>query len=451
MKKNWRRTLAALTAGALLLSGLVGCSPKTETTTAASTQSAAAEPAGFEPKLDTEAAVELSVGSVFGNFEALDQVINNFNEYYPNVMVSYEQTSGSGKMVEYLRNNQKVDIIMTDDTNLRYPDWTDYYVRENCVDLTAAGVDASAMQSDLLPYCTFDGKLLRIPMGLNLNGIVVNKTLLEKEGLEVPTNYTELLEACKVLKQKGYTPIQGPNSAVYGLLAYNMAMTRVGNDPALLEALNNGDESAVTAMTEVFSRLETLKENGYIDNEINAEYPDDNYDGAILKFFEGDVPFWVCNTEKVSGMKKRESKSESFSADPFEYQFIYAPMEDDGADAFVEPWVGFSVNKDAANLDYAVEFIRFLAQEEQLNTLASVKGVPAVTTTGTDERYTAIQSPDSAVRSYVNDGTILNHVKDYFRVEAVDLGNGDAASAEDAAREYVRRCAETAAEMNEEQ
>ena len=447
MKKNWRRALAALAAGAMLLSGLAGCTSKSEP--AASSLSAAAAPTEFVPALDPEASAELNVAGFFGNFEALDQVINGFNEYYPNVTVSYEQNSGGGNLAEYLRNNQQVDIFMTDDTNLRYPDWTDYYILDNCVDLTAAGVDVSAMRSDLLPYCTFDGKLLRVPMGLNLCGIVVNKTLLRKEGLEVPTNYAEFLEACKVLKEKGYTPIQGPNSSVYGLLAYNLAMTELGNDPALLDALNKGDETAVTAMTDVFKRLETLKENGYIDNTVNAEYPDDNYDGAILKFFEGDVPFWVCSTEKVSGMKKRESKSESFSANPFEYQFVYAPMGDEGACAFVEPWVGFSVNRDAANPEYAVEFLRFLAQGEQLDTLASVKGVPSVTSTGTDDRYTAVQDLGKSAQSFVNDGTILNHVKDYFRVEAAHLGEG--ATAEEVARAYVQRCAETAASMAENQ
>lgn len=45
-----------------------------------------------------------------------------------------------------------------------------------------------------------------------------------------------------------------------------------------------------------------------------------------MTFFEGNVPFWVCDTEKVSGMKKRESKSAAFSANPFEYEFTFAPM-----------------------------------------------------------------------------------------------------------------------------
>lgn len=49
-----------------------------------------------------------------------------------------------------------------------------------------------------------------------------------------------------------------------------------------------------------------------------------------MKFFGGNVPFWVCDTEKVSSMKKRESKSEAFSANPFEYEFTFAPMSDNG-------------------------------------------------------------------------------------------------------------------------
>ena len=82
--------------------------------------------------------------------------------------------------------------------------------------------------------------LLAVPMGLKMSGIVVNKTLLEKEGLPLPTNDSEFLDVCEKLKNAGYTPIQGPNDSVYGELAYNLAMTELGNDPALLEALNNG-------------------------------------------------------------------------------------------------------------------------------------------------------------------------------------------------------------------
>lgn len=62
------------------------------------------------------------------------------------------------------------------------------------------------------------------------------------------------------------------------------------------------------------------------------------YDGSIMAFFEGDVPFYVCNAECVSGMKKRESKSETFHAAPFEYEFLYALLGDSGAYVYLESW-----------------------------------------------------------------------------------------------------------------
>lgn len=454
MRQKMLRAVASLCAIVMLGAGLAACTstPASETPSASSAASSenTAQTAGFEPRLDTQASVALDAGVLFGNFEAFDQVINAFNEVYPNVTITYEQNSGK-QLVEYLKNNTNVDILMVDIPNVRYTDWEESYILDQLADLSAEDVDVSAVQDEWLDVYTVDNKLVAVPMGLNLCGIVVNKTLLEKEGLAVPTNYQEFLNVCEALKQAGYTPIQGPNGAVYGQLAYNLAMTELGSDADLLTALNNGGEAAVTAMEKVFARLEELRDKGYIDNSVNAEYPDDNYDGSILKFFEGDVPFWVCDTEKVSGMKKRESKSETFSANPFEYQFLYAPMADDGVCEFVEPWFGFGINKDSDDYDYAVEFLRFLAQEDQLNTLASVKGVPSVTKNSTDTRYAAVQNPEHVASRYVNDGTILNHMKTYFKQEAFNFGTGETPTAEEAAQNYVQRCAEVAQQMAENQ
>ena len=443
--KKLTRMISLCTAALLLAGSLAACG---STESAGASSASAEQAAAFEPKLDTNAAVTLEVSGFFGNFEALDQVVNNFNEYYPNVTVTYEQNSGN-MLVEYLKNNPQVDIFMTDDTNLRYADWEEYCVRDNCADLTAAGVDTGAVQDGVLDSCTFDGQLLRLPMSLNLTGMVVNKSLLEKEGLAVPTTWQEFLDVCAALKAKDYTPIQGPEESIYSNLVYAMGMDTIA-DPDTMAALNSGDDAAVKKIQPAFERIQTLRDKGYIDPAVNADYPADNYDGAILKFFEGDVPFWVCSTEKVSGMKKRESKSEAFSANPFDYEFMYIPTGDEGVYEYIEPWFGFSVNKNSDDYDYAVEFVRFLAQEEQLNTIASVKGVPSITKHADDDRYTPLQDTAKVQQRFVNDGTVLNHMKDYFGQEAENLGHGETASPEEAARSYVARCAETAAEMAEQ-
>lgn len=443
MKKQLTRAAALLMAVLLLAAG---CAKTPAAGSTASSAAASDAAASFSPRLDTKQAVTLEISGFMGNFEALDQVVNAFNDLYPNVTVSYEQNSGD-KLAEYLRNNPGVDIVMTDDTNLRYEDWTDYYVLDDVADLSAEDIDVSAVQEDLLAACTYNGKLARIPIGINLSGMAVNKTLLEKEGLKVPTNWNEFLDVCGQLKKKGYTPVQGATGVVYSELVYNMGMTELGTDDALRTALNNGEDAAVDAMEAVYNRLETLLDEEYTVPAVNEEYPADNYDGAILSFFEGDVPFWMCSSENYSGMKKRESKSESYSKDPFEYEFIFAPVGDNGVYEYVEPWFGFSVNKNSDNYDYAVEFIRFLAQEDQLNTIASVKGVPSVAKNSADGRYAAARSPEAVEERYVNSGNVLNHMKGFFRSEAGNLGNGIVSTAREAAQNYVDRCAKVYAEM----
>ena len=45
-------------------------------------------------------------------------------------------------------------------------------------------------------------------------------------------------------------------------------------------------------------------------------------------------------------------------------------MGDGGVYEYVEPWYGFAVKKESDAQDYAVEFLRFMARQDELNTLA---------------------------------------------------------------------------------
>ena len=98
---------------------------------------------------------------------------------------------------------------------------------------------------------------------------------------------------------------------------------------------------------------------------------------------ESEVTDWSI-VLLVSGMKKRESQSETFSANPFEYEFLYAPLGDKGAYAYQQPWYGFSVNKDSEEKEIAVEFLRFMMQEKEIDEMASIKGLPSVAENGTE-------------------------------------------------------------------
>lgn len=437
-RKNWNRWIAVIGAVSVAATGFTGCQAKSED---AKQQSKAEEKDGFTPSLDTEKDGTLEIAGFMGNFEALDQVVNNFNEYYPNITISYEQNS-AGQLVDYLENNDYVDIFMTSESNLSYPDDEESYAADYCLDLGKEDIDLSAVRDEMVESGTVDGKILRIPLMQNTFGMVVNKTLLQNEGLDIPTNYEEFLEVLKELKDKGYDPIQGSKIHVYSELIANMALSQIGSDKELMEKLNSGDGSAAAELRPAYERLGEIIEKGYTDQTVNESYPDDNYDGAILKFFEGDVPFWICSTESVSGMKKRESKSEAFTKNPFDYQFLYVPFGDKGGYEYMESWSGFSVNKNSDNKDYAVEFMRFLTTEEQMNTIASVKGMPSVAKNTEDEKYAGIQDEDLIERSYIDKGEIKNSVKSDVANVANQFGKGTYKDADGAIEDLESRISE---------
>ena len=47
--------------------------------------------AGFSPALDTETSCSITVVGSYDNFEALETEFDSFNEFYPNVQLSYKQ------------------------------------------------------------------------------------------------------------------------------------------------------------------------------------------------------------------------------------------------------------------------------------------------------------------------------------------------------------------------
>ena len=425
MKKKLVTGMAMLLCVASL--GMTGCGQKQEEK----------KENVFEPKLDTEESVVLTTSGFFGNFEALDQVIADFNEYYPNVEFSYEQ-NGIDNFESYIEANPNTDIMMTSEEIFEK---LGDQVNSICVDLSKEDITLSDIDEKMLSRGYHDGKLSAIPMGQNTYGLVVNVSLLEKEGLEVPTNYDEFTSVLKILKEKGYTPIQGPNSKVYAELTQDMAYDMILNDKALYKDLMDGKKSAADKLQPVYERLNEMIAQGFIDPSVNENYPDDNYDQAILNFFEGDVPFWVCSTEKVSGMKKRESKSEAFQKDPFTYTYIYAPLGEKGVYEYREPWYGFSVNKNAENYDYAVEFMRFLATKDEINTIANIKGVPSVALESTDlDVYKDISKPEKVEMKGVNEGTITSSMVTNWYSCVNKYVAGEYETDKQALEEFVEMC-----------
>lgn len=156
---------------------------------------------------------------------------------------------------------------------------------------------------------------------------------------------------------------------------------------------------------------------------------------------ESEVTDWSI-VLLVSGMKKRESKSETFSANPFEYEFLYAPLGDKGAYAYQQPWYGFSVNKDSEEKEIAVEFLRFMMQEKEIDEMVSIKGLPSVAENGTDEWYAGLRDAKSIEASFINDGSVPDSIRAALEQVCNDFGAGVYGNANEAVPAFVELCAE---------
>ena len=359
-----------------------------------------ASPAGaesasvFQPRLDTNTSCEITVVGSYSNFEALEAEFDSFNEIYPHVQLTYWKPDDYENLLGTVLESKNPPNIF-----FSFP-WMygndNYQIAfEHMEDLAdpALSLDLECIRPNLLRYDA-EGRLLTVPVFARNYGMLVNHDLFEKEGLQVPTTWSELLIVCQAFVSKGYdSPMMGysagPSSCLMSILVYPEVVAALAKDPAALQAANAMDPAAGECMRASLEAMSQLISGGCINLEKCAGISD-NYTQVILRFFEGDVPMMICTGDTVSGTAKRESQSEAFSRNPFTYSFAPIPLSEDGGYFIDSPSIEFSVNKTCDNLDMTNEFMRFLICREELNKMASVKRLVTPTK---DLSFSAVYEP----------------------------------------------------------
>ena len=344
----------------------------------------------FKPSLDVGTRCAIKVVGDYDNFEALEAEFDRFNEYYPNVTLSYrrfnpyasnlatklEQEDGKNiniffSYASYMAGGETYTSIVSHMEDLADPKLN-------------IGIDS--LRSGLVNKDK-DGKVFLAPVFSRTYGTLVNNDLFEKEGIAVPSTWDELLNACALFKEKGYlSPMMGyslgDSSCWMNTVAYPAFVAALAGNPEALEKANNLDPSAGSYMSEGLNKVKQLVDTGAVNlvqcdgnEEQGIKGITDNYKQVLLRFFKGDVPMMICTADTVSGGRKREKESAEFKENPFGYSFLPIPLTNEGGYFIDSPSVEFSVNKDCNNLDMTNEFMRFLFQKEELKNLASLKGL----------------------------------------------------------------------------
>jgi multiple sugar transport system substrate-binding protein len=144
-----------------------------------------------KPKVDPNAPVELSIFWWGGDARAklTDDALAAYTAKHPNVTFKKTWQANQGyydKLATLTAGNNAPDIFQIDDNAL-----TEYASRGVTLDLTSykdsGKIDVSKFPESLWKYGVVNGKLAGVAFGENTQGLVYDKTLLQKFNLPEPT------------------------------------------------------------------------------------------------------------------------------------------------------------------------------------------------------------------------------------------------------------------------
>ena len=249
-----------------------------------------AESAGaFQPRLDPDTSCEITVIGSYSNFEALEAEFDRFNEFYPDVELSYVKPDDYNNLLgTVLESSDAPNIFFSYQWmcgNEKYQQACNHM--EDLSD-PRLGLDLDCLRPGLLNRDP-DGRLLMVPIFARNYGMLVNNDLFAKEGLQVPTTREELLAVCEAFLDRGYTsPMMGYSADSLGclmnILVYPEVVAALAGNPEALRAANEMDPSAGEYMRPALESMMELIGKGYINLEKCGEISD-NYTQVILRFF----------------------------------------------------------------------------------------------------------------------------------------------------------------------
>ena len=384
----------------------------------------------FKPALDTDTSCSITVAGSYDNFEALETQFDRFNEIYPNVELSYVKLDDYNNVLgTVLEGNDKPNIFFSHSWMIGNEKYDPVFAHMEDLSDPALGLGLDCIRPRLISSDA-EGHILMVPVFTRTYGMLVNNDLFKKEGVSIPTTWTELLAVCEEFRSKGYvSPMMGyslkSTSSFMNTVAYPLFVAALAENPEALALANDLDPAAGEYIRPALEAVEQLIRNGCIELG-ECDKIEDNYSQVILRFFEGDVPMMICTGDTVSGTKKRESQSEAFTGAPFDYSFFPLPMTEEGGYFIDSPSLEFSVNKNCDDLDMTNEFMRFLITNKELNEMASEKRLVTPTTDlSFDSVYAPFgQVPPDRIISPEMLG-ILDTVAVQTRAAAFQVGTGE--------------------------
>ena len=209
---------------------------------------------------------------------------------------------------------------------------------------------------------TIDGTLYGVPFTTDLIGMYYNQTLLDQEGLTVPTTLDEMLAFCATATERGYIPIAfGNNPGWEAFHQFSMTSNQMLGPEAMRALLfeNEGSWDSPEIVTAIEAFFVTMRDAGCYSEDANAI----GYDDGNSLFFSGQSLLHTTGSWLVGDILE--------SMPDTEVGFAPFPLIEEGNEPVWVSGVGgaWLVSASSQNPDAAAALIDFLYSAESLSTL----------------------------------------------------------------------------------
>ncbi len=132
------------------------------------------------------------------------------------------------------------------------------------LDLSGSDFLNDFLPASLAPV-TVGGKIFGVPGPMHTDGLIYNRSMFERLGLEVPDTWDEFLRICDIIKSKGIVPIAVNSEWWVPQFFFGSMMSNNGADAAWTSRLESGEVKADDPIfMDAMRKTKEIFERGYV-------------------------------------------------------------------------------------------------------------------------------------------------------------------------------------------
>lgn len=315
---------------------------------------------------------------------AMEELCEEFMSQHPEIVIYTENSDKTG-----CEDELKVKEALDEFPDIFELENVDTFVQAG--KLGALGEELAQKVSDPVMV---NGKVYGLPIYAITNGIIYNKELFKKYGLEVPKSYGEFQQVCETLKEKGIVPLAlggNKDESMMYWLNYFFQKDVISEIPDWLERKKEGSVSfADPEPVQMLAEYQELVSSDYI-LEDSADMTENQ---LVMKMVENEFAMlyagpWMfakiiaSYPASISSDKTELGEEIAEEDDPVTYRigWFFVGDEEGNTTALTENYAYWGVSSDCMEdmnkREAAEEFLMFFYQKENYRKMIQeIYGLP---------------------------------------------------------------------------